>query len=530
MRIICLLFLLLSPTISVSAQNALPRHKTNEAEQDGDRQSGKREGVADPQELAGPPKKPVLLSPAKRAFAQSSAMDQIKSKDPVVLASASRQLTAFIQQDPSDSDFYLLRATVSCEIAGANKAEILSDISKSIQLWNPKGGSAFDSLSSHYAMKAKVEFLMGRYGDALNDLDSGMNLNFENADDMFNNGNVKPNEPISMPCMWSQADVIKLTDANPKDFRTSLYQGLYSLEFSRYSIETDYRPILNFFEHAAELRPSSPLPYYFIGYLHVFGGMGGLMSKTNAECIDDQIPRSKACLQLDEIHRTGERYLTKAVAVDPVFEPAFVLRAGAHLKLHENRQAIRDYTKALELNPNADVYQDRASAESELKEYQAAIADYTKDIARGCEERCGAYEYRAEVYVKLHDYPRAIADLSSAIRNYLTGTMFGFNIDQFRRIYPEYDGTDDDVLCEKLRAQFYPQMSYADFSKNFLIDAKEFNVTVLPDLYLKRGDAYADMGDPASAKREYDRVSAGFPKAAVYAFTLRNGKRIRNRE
>ena len=70
--------------------------------------------------------------------------------------------------------------------------------------------------------------------------------------------------------------------------------------------------------------------------------------------------------------------------------------------------------------------QDRASAESELKEYQAAISDYTKSIARGCEETmCGAYEYRADIYLRLHDYPHAISDLGHAIRNYLAGTIFG---------------------------------------------------------------------------------------------------------
>ena len=63
-----------------------------------------------------------------------------------------------------------------------------------------------------------------------------------------------------------------------------------------------------------------------------------------------------------------------------------------------------------------------------------------------------------------------------------------------------------------------------------MISAKEFNVTVLLDLYLKRGDAYAEMRDFASANREYNRVSAGFPKVAAYAFTMRNGKRVRNRE
>ena len=515
MRVIRLYFLIVVTTISLPAQTASSRHQTK---------------VVDPSELAGPPKKIIVLTPTKRAFAQSGVMEQLQSKDPSVLASISRQITSFIQQDPNDSDFYFLRSNVSCEIPGSNKESMLNDINTAIKLWKPGETTAFDSLSGHFAMKAKIEVLLGRYADALNDLDSGMKVAYAKAEDMFNNGNVKPSEPINFPCMWSQADVDKLAEVYPRDFRTSLYRGLYELEFSHFSLDTDYRSILRSFERAAELNTSSPVPPYFAGYTYVFGGIGGLLSKANAACIDDEVPRTKECLELDEIHHTGERYLTKAIAIDPTFEPAFVLRAAAHLKLHENRQAIRDYTKALELDPKADVYQDRASAESELKEYQAAIIDYTRSIAQGCENTsCGAYEYRADVYLKLHDYPQAIADLTHAIRNYLDGTIFGFNVDQFRRIYPEYDDTADDVLCEKLRVLFYPQMSYADFSRNFLIDAKEFDVTVLPELYLKRGDAYADMGDLARANREYDRVSAGFPKMAKYAFTMRNGKRLRNR-
>ena len=469
--------------------------------------------IVDPVELSGPPKKPIILSPAKRAFAQSAAMNHLESKDPSVLATTLREITSFIQQDPTDTDFFFMRAMVSCEIAGSNKEAILRDIDTSIKLWKPNVNSAFDSLTDHYAQKAKVEFLLTRYADALNDLDAGIRIDYGRADQIFNNGNVKPEEPTSIPCMWSQADVNKLAVLFPNDYRTSLYVGLYKLQFSRYSLNKDYQPILKSFEHAAELNPSSAVPSYFTADPYIYGGIGGWVSKANSKCLDDVVPRTEPCLELDEIHRTGVRYLTKAIAADPTFEPAYALRAGAHLKLHEYRQAIRDYTKALDLDPKANLYQDRASAESELKEYQAAILDYTKSIAQGCEDTlCGAYEYRADVYLKLHDYPHAISDLGHAIRNYMAGTIFGFNIEQFRRIYPEYDDIADDVLCEKLRVLFNPQMRYADYSKQFLIDAKEFDVTVLPELFLKRGDAYADMGDFASANREYDRVSAGFPK------------------
>jgi len=516
---IYILFIIASVVaIPLAAQNA-PPHRLSR-------------GVIDPFELSGQPKKLVVLSPAKRALAQSTVLEKkLNSKDPSVLASVLSDLTSFIQQAPTDTDLFIMRATVSCEIAGSNKEAIFRDIDTSIKLWKPNENSAFDSLRDHYAQKAKVEFLLGRYADALNDLDVGMRIDYGRAEQMFNNGNVKPDEPTAIPCMWSQADVNKLAELFPKDYRTSLYVGLYKLTFSPYSLDTDYQPILKAFEHAAELNPSSAVASYFNAYPYVYGGIGGLISQANAKCLDDVIPRTKPCLELDEIHRTGVRYLTKAIAADPTFEPAYALRAGAHLKLRENRQAIRDYTKALDLDPKANLYQDRASAESELKEYQAAILDYIKGIAWGCEDTlCGAYEYRANVYLKLHDYPHAISDFGHAIRNYLAGTIFGFNIDQFRRIYPEYDDIADDVLCEKLRALFNPQMSYADYSKQFLVNAKEFDVTVLPALFLQRSDAYADMGDIAGANREYDRVLAGFPKWAENAFVTRNGKRVRVRQ
>jgi len=85
----------------------------------------------------------------------------------------------------------------------------------------------------------------------------------------------------------------------------------------------------------------------------------------------------------------------------------------------------------------------------------------------------------------------------------------------------------DDALCEKLRAMFFPAMQYGDFAKQFLIEAKDFKSTVLPDLYLKRGDAYAALRQTQKANGEYDRVSRAFPEWAALSFVEKNGKRIR---
>ncbi len=484
--------------------------------------------IVDPFELSGPRKKPPIVTPALRAFAESPALKNLNSKDPTILASAVRDITSLIQQDPADPDFYFLRASLSCRING-NKDAILNDIARSIQLRTSGRTYIYESLRDHYTLRAKVEFDSGRYQDAMNDLDASIQVDYGNADQVFNDGNVKPNQATA-PCVWTQANLNTLARLFPNDYRTSIYLGLYLLVFTHYSLDSDYQPIMKAFQHAAELNPSSALPLYFSADPYVVGGLGGLLSKASSTCIDDVVPRTKECLALDEVHRTGVRLLTRAIAADGKFSPAYALRGLAHFQLRENRQAVRDYTRALELNPKADVYGDRGLAEFDLHNYQAAILDYTKAIARGCTAACPTYENRARAYLKIHDYPHAIGDFSQAIKNFLSGTIFGFNIDQFRRIYPEYDDVADDVLCEKLRGLFMPQMSYASFSKQFLVDAKEVDDFVLPELFLKRGDAYADMGDARLANREYDRVSAGYPKWAKNAFSTLNGKRVRIRQ
>src|SRR6202162_1609495 len=125
---ICLSVIIVLATIPLPAQNVSSRRLSR--------------AVVDPVELSGPPKAPITLSPAKRAFAQSAAMNHLESKDPSVLAATLREITSFIQQDPTDPDFFFMRATVSCEIAGSNKETILRDIDTSLKLWKPNENSA----------------------------------------------------------------------------------------------------------------------------------------------------------------------------------------------------------------------------------------------------------------------------------------------------------------------------------------------------------------------------------------------------
>lgn len=189
--------------------------------------------VIDPVELSGPPKKLTVITAAKRAFIESSP--QLDSKDPKVLDGIVKDLTSFIQRDPSDPDFYFLRATVSCLING-DKNAILNDVGTSIKLFSPGKTYVYDSLRDHYALKAKIEFLLGRYQEAMTDLDASIQVDYSSAEQVFNDGNVKPNQPAATLCAWTQTDLNTLARMFPKDYRTSEYLGLYLLEFAHYSL------------------------------------------------------------------------------------------------------------------------------------------------------------------------------------------------------------------------------------------------------------------------------------------------------
>ena len=340
--------------------------------------------IVDPVELSGPPKKLPAITPTKRAFGNSQVLTQLNSKDPKTLAGVVRDVTSFIQKDPTDPDFYFLRASVSC-LVNSDKNAILNDVVMSIKLFAPKKTYVYDSLRDHYALKAKAEFSLGRYQDAMTDLDASIQVDYSSAEQVFNDGNVKPNQPTATPCAWTQTDLNTLARLFPNDYRPSLYLGLYLLQFTHYSLDADYQPIMKAFGHAAELNPSSAQPLYFTAKPYIIGGIGGLLSKASAKCLDDVVPRTKDCLALDDIHRTAVRFLTRAIATDATFVPSYELRATTLFQLRESRQAIRDYNKTLELNPKANIYNDRALAEMDLHEYQAAILDFTKAIAHGCD-------------------------------------------------------------------------------------------------------------------------------------------------
>jgi hypothetical protein len=117
-----------------------------------------------------------------------------------------------------------------------------------------------------------------------------------------------------------------------------------------------------------------------------------------------------------------------------------------------------------------------------------------------CIMRASSYENRANAYMKTEELGLAIHDLTTAISLQIGGMVLLSNINQFRALYPEYQTVADETIARKLNQTFYPDIKFEVFSEGFL-HGRAMGSTVIPDLYLKRSDAYLKTGNWHSLDR-----------------------------
>jgi tetratricopeptide (TPR) repeat protein len=143
-----------------------------------------------------------------------------------------------------------------------------------------------------------------------------------------------------------------------------------------------------------------------------------------------------------------------------------------------------------------------------------AISDFTEAIKIEGREllKSKAYDGRADAYMQTREWDLAIKDLTTAISLQIAGGLVG-NVGQFRAIYPEYGAASDEAIAQKLNQTFYPDIKYEDFSAHFLA-GRPLSSTVIPELYIKRSDAYLRKGDWRSALTDFRRATNGFPNYA----------------
>ena len=103
---------------------------------------------------------------------------------------------------------------------------------------------------------------------------------------------------------------------------------------------------------------------------------------------------------------------SKAIEINPNFADAYYNRGNAK---STEKGAIADYSKAIGINPNyADAYHKRGIAKLDLEDYEGAIADLSKAIEFNPDD-ADAYHVRGMAKLALEDYREAIADFTKAI-------------------------------------------------------------------------------------------------------------------
>jgi hypothetical protein len=137
---------------------------TTFAQTAGDAHDAHLRHIAEPPELAGEPRPlPPPPTSASLRFVQSKAISAANPHDIKTLPPAIQELGELIRLEPTNPDFYLVRATLSCYVR-ANSTEILNDLSRSMSLHGQSTSSAYPTLRDHYVLKARIEFESGHLG------------------------------------------------------------------------------------------------------------------------------------------------------------------------------------------------------------------------------------------------------------------------------------------------------------------------------------------------------------------------------
>lgn len=193
--------------------------------------------------------------------------------------------------------------------------------------------------------------------------------------------------------------------------------------------------------------------------------------------------------------KVGKEEYAKAVSeLDAMnwFEKGYALKTAKKTK--KNEEAIKAYTKAIEINPNyAQAYVGRAESHINLKQYQQALRD-SEAAVKLDPKLPWAFNCLGEAHLGLGRYPQAVKDYNKAIE-----------------LDPKYAM----AYCNRSHAYF----KLKDFSQA-LQDADEAVGLdpKLPHAYHHRGKAHDALKHYQDAIRNFDKAIELYPTFASSFF------------
>ena len=270
-------------------------------------------------------------------------------------------------------------------------------------------------------------------------------------------------------------------------------------------------------------------------------------TKTSNPGAEDFVARGKACYEKGDFEGAVRNY-SKAMELNPALTGlkiplamAHNTRGGQRLFKGDQAGALEDFSQAIKLDPNfAQAHAMRANARFATKDFDGAIADATKALELDPANQT-AVNNRALAYHAKTDFARAISDYSKAIkldpRNYRAFDRLA----QARQAEGDLEG----ALKDSNRAiEIDPRYSPAYHTRANLLQATGDYETALRDYdtlirlnpkeplaYFHRGFGFYNRGSWSQALNDFRRAcemnvaNEGYVRLFIWLTRARNGER-----
>lgn len=213
-------------------------------------------------------------------------------------------------------------------------------------------------------------------------------------------------------------------------------------------------------------------------------------------------------------YKEAKQVLDRAIELNPGFY-SYLLRGVASTYLDDNKSALADFNKAIELQPDyADTYKMRGSTRFLFADYQGAISDFTKAIELQ-PKIAENYAQRGRFYAISGDYPTGIKDFTKAIElqsdngDYYAGRGDFYNaIGDYQKALQDYNQAikfSPTPLFYSTRAGIYSNLS------DYQAAIKDYTQAIT--LQPKFGSAYMSLANTRAMLQDYQGALADYNKA-----------------
>jgi tetratricopeptide (TPR) repeat protein len=207
---------------------------------------------------------------------------------------------------------------------------------------------------------------------------------------------------------------------------------------------------------------------------------------------------------------------SKAIELNPQYADAYSNRGNAYYDKRNYDQAIEDYSKAIELNPQyAIAYYNRGNAYYNKRNYDQAIEDYSKAIELN-PQYADAYSNRGNAYYDKRNYDQAIEDYSKAIElnpqyaiAYYNRGLAYYNKRNYDQAIEDYSKA---IELNPQYADAYSNRGNAYYNKrNYDQAIEDYSKAI--ELNPQYAIAYSNRGNAYYDKRNYDQAIKDYSKA-----------------